>query len=205
MVEILTSRLDVSREDIDKLRMLVSLVIAANASQNLIAKPTELEIWDRHVLDSAQLLGLAQRDARTWLDVGTGAGFPGLVLAIMTRSDHMLIEPRKRRAEFLMRAAEALCLADRVQVVVSPVERFMHAPFDFITARAVSSLTNILHITQHLANLSTVWLLHKGRSARVEVDAAASAWTANVELLASMTDAQAAIVRVSAFTGAPKA
>lgn len=192
--------LSVSRETLQKLEELVGLVLAENGNQNLIATSTGATIWDRHILDSAQLVDFAPARERCWLDVGSGAGFPGLVLAILTRSQHVLVEPRRRRAEFLEQAAKSLGINQSVRIVQTPVEKFEHPPVGTITARAVASVAKLLSVTHHLADQSTAWLLHKGRSARAEVDEARALWNADFELLPSCTAPDAAIVRVTSLT-----
>lgn len=100
-----------------------------------------------------------------------------------------------------MRAAETLGLSQRVQIVQRTVERVHRDPVDIITARAVASLANILHATRHLACRSTIWLLHKGRTVGDELAVARSSWDAEFEMIASSTDPEASIVRVSTLTG----
>ncbi len=199
--DILTVQMGVSRETLKMLQTLVALVIAENRNQNLIASGSEASIWDRHILDSAQLYGLAPAHSGCWLDVGTGAGFPGLVLAAMTNSEHVLVEPRRKRAEFLTRAVDALGLMDRVHVIRTPVEKIVRPPVDVITARAVASLDKLLGATRQLAGPSTVWLLHKGRSAQAEIDEVGRRWSASFQMLPSLTDRDAAIVHVRDLRG----
>lgn len=193
--------LGVSRETFPKLEELAHLVLVGNASQNLIAKSTEETIWGRHILDSAQLLDHIRDRERCWLDVGSGAGFPGLVLALLTQSEHVLVEPRRRRAEFLDQAARSLEVNQRVRVLQSAVEKIEHRQVGTVTARAVASIDKLLSATHHLADRSTTWLLHKGRSAGAEVDQAKALWNAEFEMLPSVTDSQSAIVRVTDLTG----
>lgn len=183
------------------LSKLVDLVLSENQSQNLIAKSTEAVIWERHIRDSTQLVGLSGAHERTWLDVGTGAGFPGLVLAVLLQSEHVLTEPRRRRAEFLTRASEELGIDEKVTVIQSLVEKVRLAPFGTITARAVTTVDALLLATRHLADAGTTWLLHKGKSASKEVEQASAAWSARFELLPSVTSAEASIVRVTEFAG----
>ncbi len=197
----LTQRLNVPRETISALRHVADLIMTENRNQNLIASGTEASIWERHILDSAQLLLLVRACDGTWLDVGTGAGFPGLVLAVMTQSEHVFVERRAKRAEFLRAAAATLSISSRVRVVQRSVEQLREVPVEIITARAVMSLNAILEATRHLADRSTTWLLHKGRNARFEVDVAAAVWNADFEMLPSITASDAAIVRVRNFTG----
>lgn len=187
--------MDVSRETLLKLDVFADLVIAECRNQNLIARSTEPLIWKRHILDSAQLLGLARDRERCWLDVGSGAGFPGMVLAILTRSEHVLVEPRRRRADFLAHVAAALGLTN-VRIVRSTVETLTRSPVGTITARAVASIDKLLASTQHLADASTTWLLHKGRTGASEVASVRPIWNARFDLLPSLTDPSASIVRV---------
>lgn len=187
--------MNVPRETLIKLQEFAGLVLAENQSQNLIARSTESRIWERHMLDSAQLLTIAGDQTRCSLDVGSGAGFPGMVLAILSGSEHVLVEPRRRRADFLTRVADALELTN-VRVVQSTVETLTRSPVGTITARAVASLGTLLLSTQHLADASTTWLLHRGRNASFEVDEIRPVWNAQFDLIPSLTDPSASIVRV---------
>ena len=191
----------VPRETMDKLHRLAGMILEENAHQNLIAKSTEKTIWNRHMLDSAQLWRLDNVDKRCWLDVGTGAGFPGLVLAILSQSTHVLVEPRRRRAEFLDGVLSELDLKDRVCVERLAVEKLEHPPVGAITARAVSTVDKLLSATHHLADQATTWMLHKGRHAAIEIAEANAAWDARFETSASVTDPDAVIVRISQLQG----
>lgn len=197
VVAVLMTRWNVSRETIARLRTFVELLLAENQHQNLIARSTEAGVWDRHILDSAQLLDFAKPTKGCWLDVGTGAGFPGLVLAILSRCEHILVEPRRRRADFLSSVVSGLGLSDRVEVVQQEVERVKRPACRVITARAVSSIEAVVTATRHFSDDSTAWLLHKGRSAAAEAAAARSVLCADVEMYPSMTDSEASIVKVT--------
>lgn len=124
-----------------------------------------------------------------------------MVLAILTQSDHLLVEPRRRRADFLLHAVATLQLKESVRIVQSPVERLREPLARTITARAVSSLDKLIAMTMHLADRSTVWLLHKGRDVSAEVEQAEAFWDASFEMLPSITDPQSAIVRITNFAG----
>lgn len=189
--------LDVPRETRLRLEHYVALLLAANRGQNLIGANTIGEVWNRHIVDSAQILNHAPSGARFWLDVGSGAGLPGLVLAILTSADHCLVEPRRLRADFLEQAVQDLGLGSRVTVQRSTVEKAKVAGPDVITARAFRSLTATLAATAHLAGERTTWLLNKGRRAAIEVEEARQDWRGRFELLPSITDPTAAIVRVT--------
>ena len=128
--------------------------------------------------------------------MGSGAGFPGLVLALLSDAQHTLVEPRRLRAEFLRHAASHLGLESRVTIVQRKVERVTDEPFDVVTARAVASLTATVEATAHLANRATQWLLHKGRSAAAEVAELRAAWGGEISRLPSVTDPEASIVEL---------
>ena len=184
---------DVSRGTQARLDQFVGLLLEENQRQNLIAQSTVDGIWNRHVVDSAQLIRFAPRPDSSWLDIGSGAGFPGLVIAILTLGPVTLVEPRKLRADFLQRAAEALGLADRVTVHSVKVER-MTGSFDVITARAVARVGDLLRISQHLSTDKTVWVLPKGKSAQSELDEARRTWQGEFRLEPSETSGEAAIL-----------
>jgi 16S rRNA (guanine527-N7)-methyltransferase len=188
----------VSRETCDLLECYVALLLEENARQNLIARSTSAdEIWTRHIADSAQLVRFAPpRPDSRWLDIGSGAGLPGLVIAILSEGPVVLVEPRRLRAEFLARASAILGLADRVAVAATKVER-MTGKFDAITARAVASLDRLLGISQHLSTDKTIWVLPKGKSAQSELDEAQRTWQGHFRLEASRTDPDAAILVAS--------
>ena len=178
-----------------KLDAFVELVIGASEEQNLIAASTRSTFWERHMLDSAQLLKLAGSPTGDWLDVGSGAGLPGLVIAIMNTASNVLVEPRRLRADFLRHAVGELGLEDRVMVVQSRVEAFQHAPFPTIMARAFASLADTLRATLHLSDARTTWLLHKGRNASAEIADARTVFDFVCEPSTSVTAADAFIVR----------
>jgi 16S rRNA (guanine527-N7)-methyltransferase len=185
--------IDVSRETKALLDRYVALLLEENQRQNLIARSTVEEIWDRHIVDSAQLVRFAPRPDSSWLDIGSGAGLPGLVIAILAEGPVTLLEPRKLRAEFLHQAADALGLANRVTVHAAKVERIT-GRFDVITARAVAPLDALLRISQHLSTDKTTWVLPKGKSAQTELDEARRAWQGSFRLEPSVTSGEAAIL-----------
>jgi 16S rRNA (guanine527-N7)-methyltransferase len=186
-------RAGVSRETREQLHRYVALLLDENERQNLIGRSTVDEIWVRHIADSAQLVCFAPRPDSSWLDIGSGAGLPGLVVAILTEGPVTLVEPRKLRADFLRRATEALGLRDQVTVHAAKAER-MTGKFEVITARAVASVDSLLRISQHLSTDKTLWLFPKGKSAQTELDAARQAWQGDFRLEPSVTSGEAAIV-----------
>ena len=183
----------VSRETRAQLDRYVALLLEENVRQNLISRASVGEIWERHVADSAQLIRFAPRPDSSWLDIGSGAGLPGLVIAILCQGPVTLVEPRKLRADFLQRATDALGLSDRVTVHAAKVERIT-GKFDLITARAVASVSELLRISHHLSTDKSVWLFPKGKSAQSELDEARHAWQGDFRLEPSMTSGEAAIL-----------
>lgn len=182
----------VSRETFERLQAYATLLREAAADQNLVAPSTLDLLWDRHILDSAQLVRFAP-DARSWLDIGSGAGLPGIVIAILTEGQATLAEPRRLRAGFLQEAVQLLGLAARVTIEQSRVER-LSGRFDAITARAVAPLGKMLEISAHLSTRKTVWVLPKGRGARTELAEARQAWQGEFRLEPSVTGEDSYIV-----------
>lgn len=159
--------------------------------QNLVSASTLNSLWDRHILDSAQLARFEPYPGASWVDIGSGAGLPGIVIACIVRGPVSLIEPRRLRAEFLHRVCESLGL--NASVAVSKAER-SHGTYDVITARAVAPLAQLLRISQHLSTKNTVWALPKGRSAEAELAEAKLSWQGVFHVEQSVTDVDSKIV-----------
>jgi 16S rRNA (guanine527-N7)-methyltransferase len=181
---------DVPRETWDKLTEYVALLRAENRTQNLVSNATMDQVWDRHILDSAQLTRFAPETA-TWIDIGSGAGLPGIVIACIVNSAVTLVEPRKRRADFLHRVNESLRL--RARIVCSKAER-VTGHYDVITGRAVAPLPRFLELSHHLSTGKTVWVLPKGRSAASELADAQATWQGVFHVKQSVTDPNSSIV-----------
>ena len=162
--------------------------------QNLVAASTLDQLWNRHLVDSAQLWPLAESLSGSWIDIGSGAGLPGLVISLLCERPVILVEPRSKRAEFLERTAELLGLS-HVRVVPSRVEAFRPDGFAaVISARAVSQLAELFASAHHCADSSTVWLLPKGRNVQSEVEAARRAWQGSFHVEPSITSPDSGIV-----------
>jgi len=174
------------------LERFVAALLEANQTQNLISKATESAIWSRHILDSAQLERLAPQ-AATWLDIGSGAGLPGIVLAILTAKPILLVEPRRKRVEFLEQVRERLGLA-HARVRQANVERIAGEVFAAVTARAYAPLPAIFSSTVQLTDASTIWVLPKGRSAERELAEARRTWQGVFHVEQSLTDEEARII-----------
>ena len=181
----------VSRETFEKLEAFVGLLRAESRRQNLVSTSTLDQIWERHILDSAQLIRFEPGRGASWLDVGSGAGLPGIVIACLVDGPVALVEPRRLRAEFLHKVVESLEL--RATVTCTKIER-VDGTYDVITARAVAPLPKLLEISQHLSTRKTVWALPKGRTALTELAEARRAWQGVFHVEQSVTDVDSKIV-----------
>jgi 16S rRNA (guanine527-N7)-methyltransferase len=168
------------------------LVRDAAGRQNLVSAASLDAFRTRHIDDSAQLLDLAPPGGR-WLDIGSGAGLPGIVLAILG-AEVRLVESRRLRAEFLAHVVATLALGDRATLHAGRVETMVTERFDRITARAYAPLPKLLGSALRFADRSTVWVLPKGRTAASELDAVRGTWQGDFRTVPSRTDADAAIV-----------
>jgi 16S rRNA (guanine527-N7)-methyltransferase len=185
------ARRDVPRGTIERLEAYVALLREECRRQNLVSASTFDSLWDRHILDSAQLVRLEPYPGASWVDVGSGAGLPGIVIACMVDGPVTLVEPRRTRAEFLHRVCESIGL--NATVVAAKAER-VGGKYDVVTARAVAKLTRLLEISAHLSTTNTIWALPKGRGAAAELAEAQQAWQGVFHVERSVTDAESYIV-----------
>jgi 16S rRNA (guanine527-N7)-methyltransferase len=167
---------NVSRETLARLKAFVGLLEDWNARHNLVSAASLAEVWKRHILDSAQLAPLVPREAKTLVDLGSGAGFPGLVLALLfkDRLTVTLYEATGKKVTFLRAAAERLGL--KVEVRNVRIEAAAREPFDVITARACAPLPKLLDYAQHFAGRGTVCLFLKGQNLADELTLARKTW-----------------------------
>jgi 16S rRNA (guanine527-N7)-methyltransferase len=182
------------REGLARLDRLAAMVAEENERQNLIAKASEGTIWQRHFADSAQLLNHVSRETGIWLDLGTGAGFPGLVVAAMRPDVHVvLVESRKKRVDWLARAASELGLS-RCQVEGRRLEHVENFAAAVISARAFAPLPKLFALSARFSTQDTLWLLPKGRSAVQEVSLLPVQVARMFHVEHSVTDPDAGIV-----------
>ena len=189
----LATTLDVSRETSERLGTYLELLNEENRRQNLVAAATLPHVWSRHVVDSAQLLLHAPPGVRTWLDLGSGAGFPGLVIAMLFGGEVTLLESRRLRAGFLEHVAASLALGN-VRVLCGRAETAEAEPYDVISARAFAPLPLLFEIGTRFARPETRWILPKGRKARSELEAARSSWQGSIRVEPSLTDPESGII-----------
>jgi 16S rRNA (guanine527-N7)-methyltransferase len=191
----LTHKLCVSRETMDRLEQFAAYLNREAPSQNLVAASTLNHIWSRHIVDSAQLLPFLRNDNwSNWLDLGSGAGFPGLVIAILTGKPVTLVESRTRRIDYLQRAVEMLDLEKNVDVAGMPLEKVKTTQYSVISARAFAPLPRLLNGAARFSTENTTWLLPKGRNAAREYEEVRSDWSFDCRIEPSLTDAEAGIL-----------
>jgi 16S rRNA (guanine527-N7)-methyltransferase len=186
----------VSRETLAFLEAYVERLKTANNAQNLVSASTLDDIWQRHILDSAQLVRFEPRAGASWVDIGSGAGLPGVVIAALVEGPVTLVEPRRLRAAFLEETVAASGLSDRVTVQTAKIEN-VRGQYDVITARAVAPLGRLLGMGLHLAHSGTIWALPKGKSAQSELAEARRSWHCEARSETSSTDPQATILVLS--------
>jgi len=184
----------VPRETVAKLECYAALIAEENKRQNLVSRSTLEHLWERHFLDSAQLVRFEPYPGASWLDIGSGAGLPGLVIAVLVSGPVTLVEPRRLRAEFLQRAAAELGLSVAVRLAKAET---LSGRFDSITARAVASADRLLHLSAHLAHSDTIWVLPKGKSAKSELAEVRGNWHCEARVEPSVTDPESAILVLS--------
>ncbi|MEM5502022.1 16S rRNA (guanine(527)-N(7))-methyltransferase RsmG [Ahrensia kielensis] len=198
--KLLNGALNVSRETMDRLIAFETLFEQWSKRINLIADSTKGEIWQRHIEDSAQLL-LIKPDMRHLVDIGSGGGFPGIVLAAMledvdgARVD--LVESNRKKTAFLM-AAKAQC-ARSVNIHSKRIEDALPAiqTPDYVTARALAALPKLFELTQcHLSN-GAVGLFHKGRGYREELEESHANWDFDLVIHKSRIDTESVILEIA--------
>lgn len=183
-----------------RLEQFSAMVLEENSRQNLIAKATEAHIWQRHMADSAQLIENVSRETLgagalgAWLDLGSGPGFPGMVIAALCPNmPVVMVESRARRVEFLERVIEALGLA-KCRVEGQRLERVTPFHARAISARAFAPLPKLLELSAPFSTRGTAYVLPKGRSAAQELETLKPSLRAMFHVKHSLTDPEAGII-----------
>jgi 16S rRNA (guanine(527)-N(7))-methyltransferase RsmG len=186
----------VSRGTEERLRAYVDLLLQWNRRINLVSARSAEDVWRRHVVDSLQLLPLLPAGPAPLLDIGAGAGFPGLVLAAATGRGASLVEADKRKAAFLLEASGRLGLAG-VEVHAKRIEDVELPRARLLTARALAPLPTLLRHAHALLAPDGAALFPKGRTAEEELTSASRDWMMRVERFPSRTDPASTIFRIS--------
>lgn len=177
-----------------RLETLIAMLVEENRQQNLVSAASLEQVWLRHIVDSAQLLPYVSRETSSpWIDLGTGAGFPGLVIAALRpECEVVMVESRTRRVEWLDRARVAMGL-DNARIAGQRLELVESFAASVISARAFAPLEKLLTISARFSTSDTVWLLPKGRSAKQELEDLRK-WRHMFHVEQSLTDPHAGII-----------
>jgi 16S rRNA (guanine527-N7)-methyltransferase len=190
----------VSRETLARLEIMVETLLRWQKAINLVGRATLDDLWARHILDSAQLVPLTPPAAKSLVDLGSGAGFPGLVLAALRPElDITLIESDARKSAYLGEAARKMGLPRQPKIVVSRIEAAPPAQADVVTARALAPLGQLLAWAhRHQAN-PAICLFHKGKDWQAELTGAMKDWEIECTPQPSVTDRDAVILRIGSY------
>lgn len=189
--------LDVSRETYEKLLSFRLLVEKWNPAINLISKSQIVELWDRHILDSAQLIKFCPVNTESWSDLGSGGGFPGIVIAILAENLYpnlqiTLVESDRRKSVFLGQAARELSL--NVRIEATRIEALAPLKSQIVSARALASLRELLPLVQRHIAAGGVAIFPKGLNAKQEIADARIEWSFKVEEHSSLTSNEAKVL-----------
>ncbi len=201
------ARCSVSRETLDDLIQYESLLRRWQSVKNLVAEDSLDDIWHRHFFDSAQLVELAPTDARTWVDLGSGAGFPGFVVALLKKADPQftvhLIEANGRKCTFLRELKRLLNAPVEIhnQRIESRIDSVTVKPADVVSARALAPLDKLLAYAEPFFAQETIGLFLKGKNADSEIEAAQKHWCFAYHKIASQSAPEGCVIKVTNLAG----
>ena len=192
---------NVSRETHDKLRAYEALVRKWNPAINLVAKSTLSDVWNRHIIDSAQVY-FAASDERSsvWIDIGSGGGLPGIVIATLAQGEDRqtnvtMVESDKRKSVFLRTTIRELGLSN-AKVTNERIESAQIQISDIVSARALAALTDLFALSQGFSNQNTTFLFQKGKNWASEIEIAQNHWSFDYDAITSETDSNAVILKI---------
>ena len=191
--------LNVSRETLKGFYEYKTLLSKWNEKINLVSKNTLVDIWERHFLDSGQIIKHVEASGKRWVDVGSGAGFPGLVVALLLRDrkidcNLVLVEKNPKKGFFLNEVIRKLKLS--VEVVSDNIYTLEPLNADILTARAFSELNNLIEIAFHHRKKEGICLFLKGENYRIELDKTLNNWFFDYDIIGSLTSSSGKIIRV---------
>ena len=191
--------LNVSRETLNSLYEYKILLSKWNEKINLVSKNTLVDIWERHFLDSGQIIKHVEASGKRWVDVGSGAGFPGLVVALLLRDrkidcDLVLVEKNPKKGFFLKEVIRKLNLS--VEVVNDNIDTLEPLNADILTARAFSELNNLIEIAFRHRKKEGICLFLKGENYRIELDKTLNYWFFDYDIIDSLSSSSGKIIRV---------
>lgn len=187
----------VSRETLSRLKTYASMLEDWSARHNLVSHASLADVWQRHFWDSAQIVGLIPESAKSLVDLGSGAGFPGLILAELLRDRApriVLYEATNKKCQFLNAMAERLEL--KVEIRCTRIEDAKRESFDVVTARALAPLDDLLSYAVRFFGNGTFGLFFKGQNIDAELTEAHKSWKMSVNKHPSRSDARGSIIEV---------
>jgi len=190
---------NVSRETLERLDIYAALLAKWNPSINLVAKSTLADLWGRHFLDSAQIFDLAPEEAKSWVDLGTGGGFPGLIVAILAADRRpglavTCIESDLRKATFLRTVARETGIS--AEVISKRIEDVPPLGADVLSARALAPLKQLLAFAERHLRPDGTALFLKGSNAQAEISESLASWSFRLDSYPSKTDPEATILKL---------
>ena len=187
-------RVGVSRETFLQLQCYVELLEKWQSKINLVSNTTLAEVWERHILDSAQLMSCID-STKALLDIGSGAGFPGMVLAILGNENITLVESDSRKGAFLREVARVT--HTKIQIECKRIEVCDIAPYGIITCRAFAEIQKILSVLEKNVSHNPLLLLLKGKNYQAEIEAAKQKYTFKCKHTPSITNEEAVILHIT--------
>ena len=180
-----------------RIEQFIELVLKWNSAINLVGRSTALQIWERHVLDSVQIFKCAAPDQRVWLDLGSGGGFPGIVIAILADEffPHLrvhLVESDKRKAVFLSESGRQLGL--KLTVHANRIQDLAPQQADVVSARALAPLDDLCAYAMPHLKSNGMCAFPKGASAQEEIETARKKWCFDIDQVPSITDSRASVL-----------
>jgi 16S rRNA (guanine527-N7)-methyltransferase len=188
----------VSRETLHKLEIYVALLLKWQTKINLISNTTVNDVWKRHILDAIQLLSFYDHETSTLLDIGTGAGIPGLLLAIAGNKKTILVESDTRKSAFLKEAARVT--DSNVEIHNKRIESLKFQDIDVITSRACANIHQLLIYSSNFLSNNTVCLFPKGENYTKEVEEAQKNWHFSYDVFPSLSDSSGNIIKIYNIT-----
>ncbi|WP_368185567.1 16S rRNA (guanine(527)-N(7))-methyltransferase RsmG [Aestuariibius sp. HNIBRBA575] len=191
--------LSVSRETIEKLELFQALLLKWTKKINLISPSTVEESWSRHIVDSAQIWQVAPKNAKKWLDLGSGGGLPGVVLHIISQElrpdlQVTLVESDQRKSAFLRTAKRELGNSASLEIISERIENIFDLKYDIVSARALADLPTLIGYAHRFLIEDGLAIFPKGRNADVELEQAKTKWRFQSTIIPSKTDPEAKIL-----------
>jgi len=187
--------MNVSRETKEKLLQYVSLLEKWNNSINLIAPSTVPDIWNRHIEDSLQIIPLLPKEKSNIIDIGSGAGLPGVVISLCSEHNVTMVDSDQKKALFLTETRRRLGAS--YDVFRDRIENIDGQTYDIVTSRACANLTKLLELSENFLEEKSYCLFHKGKNYSKEIEDAEKKWSFALEVIPSITDNEAAILKLT--------